>query len=325
MKSFLSILKFTLLAALLVGLGFGYIFFRVWQKNDRPTIDESTWSSDEVVLGHDATLKVSITAPWHREITRPTPFAHPDFLVPVPGKATVEKGALNLKGERIWELSVPFVATDTKSLEGLTATFPLKAPKRISPNSVTLTLPPLTIVTPGEIPEDPLNPDTFLTETKPEPEPEETSSGETNSRDWYWLLGALLLVPVVIYLLRRTGVLKTTPSWEKALGRLDQLDPQTPPVTFYSKLTDILKQYTSERFSVRARSKTSSEFIQILRNHPEIPKDNYNDLSSFAKLADAVKFAEHVPNATEAPRSLELIRSFVQATTPEPNTDSSDV
>lgn len=325
MKSFLTILKFTLLAVLLVGLGFGYIFFRVWQKNERPTIDDSSWSKEKIVLGHDATLKVSITTPWHREITRPTPFAHPDFLVPVPGKATIKKGSLNLKGERTWELSVPFVATDIKTLEGLTATFPLKAPKRISPNSVSLTLPPLAIVTPEEIPEDPLNPEAFLTETKPDPEPEGTETSKTESRKWYWILATLLLIPAIIYLLRRTGVLKTTPSWEKALGKLDQLDPQTPPVTFYSKLTDILKQYTSERFSVRARSKTSSEFIQILRNHPQIPKDNYDDLSTFAKLADAVKFAEYLPNATEAPKSLELIRSFVQATTPETNTDSSDV
>jgi hypothetical protein len=152
MKAFFTILKFALLAALLIGLSFGYIFFRVWQKNERPTIESNSWDKEQILLGHDATLRVSITAPWHREIIRPTPFAHPEFLAPVPGEATIKKGSLNLKGKRTWELRVPFVATDTKSLKGLTATFPLKTPKRISPNSVTLTLPPLSIVTPDETP-----------------------------------------------------------------------------------------------------------------------------------------------------------------------------
>ena len=325
MKAFFTILKFALLAALLIGLAFGYIFFRVWQKNERPTIESNSWDKEQILLGHDATLRVSITAPWHREITRPTPFAHPEFLAPVPGEATIKKGSLNLKGKRTWELRVPFVATDTKSLKGLTATFPLKTPKRISPNSVTLTLPPLSIVTPDEIPENPHNPEAFLTEEKPKEKPKKNSEEKAETKRWYWVLAALLFIPAIIYLLRRTGVLKTTPPWEKALSKLDQLDPTTQPVTFYSKLTDILKQYTSERFSVRGRSKTSAEFIQILRNHPQIPKDNLDDLSSFANLADAVKFADHTPNDTEAQTSLDLIRSFVTATTPEPNTDTSDV
>ncbi len=325
MKSIFTILKFALLAVLLVGLAFGYVFFRVWQKNERPAIESNSWDKEEILLGHDATLKVTITAPWHREITRPTPFAHPDFLVPVPEQATVARGSLNFSGNRTWEIKVPFVATDTKTLEGLTATFPIKAPKRISPNSITLPLPSLSIVTPDEIPESPHNPEAFLTEEKPEEEPKSAPEDNAKARLWYWALAALLLIPAIIYLLRRTGIIKTTPPWEKALGKLDQLDPATQPVAFYSKLTDILKSYTSERFAIRARSKTSAEFIPILRHHPQIPKDHLEDLSAFASLADAVKFADHNPNATEAPKSLELVRSFVNATTPEPNTESSDV
>lgn len=318
MKPFFTILKYLLLATLLIGLAFGFIFFRVWQENASPEITESAWSQEEVLLGHDATLDLTITAPWHREIVSALPTSSPDFLAPIFQKARFEKGPLNLTGQRTWIVTVPFVATDTKSLDGLTATFPFKGTKRVSPNSVTLALPPLTIITPAEIPDTPRDPNQFLTEEKPpeEPEPDSPKADPTRS-PWLWALLALLAIPFIIYFLRRTGLIKTTPPWEKALARLDQLDPQTAPIVFYSRLSDILKSYTSDRYTIRGRSKTSAEFIQILRNHPEIPKKHLDDLTGFAKLADAVKFADYNPEATSAPSSLALIRSFVNDTTPQ--------
>ena len=325
MKPTLTILKFVLLAALLIGLAIGFLFFRVWQKNERPTLTETAWQNDQVTLGHDVILDLTISAPWHRDITTPSPNTYPPFLTPVPNKATLTKGALSLSGLRSWNLQVAFVATDTKSLNGLTASFPVKSTKRISPNSVTFPLPPLTIIAPSQLPETPHNPQDFLTEDKPKPEPQIAAKNEAGTSPWLWALLSLLLIPVVIVLLKRTGVLKTTPPWEKALKKLDQLDPQAQPTAFYSKLTDILKQYTSERFSVRARSKTSAEFIQIFRNHPQLPTDNLDDLSAFANLADAVKFADHIPPGTQSATSRELIRAFVNSTIPQPSSDSSDV
>ena len=108
----------------------------------------------------------------------------------------------------------------------------------------------------------------------------------------------------MIHLLKRTGIIKTTPPWEKALTNLSKLDPQDSPVAFYSKLTDILKNYTSERFSFRGRSKTSAEFLEILKNHSLIPNQHLGQLESFAHLSDQVKFADHIPDSAKAPESL---------------------
>lgn len=317
MKSFLNVLKFSLLALLLVGLAFAYLFFRVWQKNERPEITQSSWSESEILLGHSSTLELTLQAPWHREIDSALPFSHPDFLSPVVDEANFTKGPLSLSGLRTWTLRIPFVATDSKPLDGLTATFPVKASKRISPNSATLTLPDLKIITPGDLPETPRDSANFLTEAEPEKKPTTAPPARTTWEKWRWALLILLIIPL-IYFLKRTGIIKTTPPWEKALSKLDQLDPNTSPVAFYSSLTDILKQYTADRYSVRARAKTSTEFLQILRNHPEIPNSFVNDLSSFARLADAVKFADRIPESNEAPKSLNLIRSFVNSTTPKP-------
>ena len=145
---------------------------------------------------------------------------------------------------------------------------------------------------------------------------EEPGPPENHINRWIWALGIFALIILVVYLLKRSGIIRTTPPWEKALANLSKLDPQDSPVAFYSKLTDILKKYTSERFSFRGRSKTSAEFLQILKNHSLIPNQHLGQLESFAHLSDQVKFADHIPDSEKAPESLELIKTFVNDTTP---------
>ena len=319
MKPFLTVLKIALLAVFLLGVTFGYLFFRVWQKNERPKVISSSWTETEILLGHASTLTLEIEMPWHRKVI-PSPQSYPESLVPVLDQAELTKGSLNPLGTREWTIRVPFVATDTKNLKGATASFPLKKTKRISPTTINLNLPPLSIITPEKIPENPRVPEKFLTEQEPKKTLLEAANlPEKRTNFWIWALGILTLIILVIYLLHKTGLIKTTPPWEKALANLSKLDPQGSPVAFYSKLTDILKKYTSERFSFRGRSKTSAEFLQILKNHSLIPKQHLGQLESFAHLSDQVKFADHTPDFSKAPKSLELIRMFINDTTPRPD------
>lgn len=154
MKSFLTVLKIVLLVVFLVAVTFGYLFFRVWQKNERPEVTSNSWSETEILLGHASILELEIEAPWHREVL-PLPQSHPESLVPVFDQAEFTKGSLSLLGTREWAIRIPFVATDTKDLEGSTASFPLKKTKRVSPTTVNVTLPSLSVITPEEIPETP--------------------------------------------------------------------------------------------------------------------------------------------------------------------------
>lgn len=324
MKFFLTILKYLALAVLVVAMILGYLFFRTWQKNERPIIVESSWDRSEILLGHRATLDLTIVAPWHRDLATARPTAFPDFLAPIAQLGKVERGALDLTGHRTWHLSIPFVATDTKSLEGATVTFPIKSTKRVSPSNINLDLPELTIVSPSDLPDELRDPQTFLTEDPPEIVDDTATGVPSKSFWWLWIPGGLVALALLIWLLRRTGIIKTTPAWEKALARLDTLPTDTPPAVFYSRLTDILKGYTAERFSVRARAKTSAEFIRTLQDLPSIPNEYLTELPAFARLADGVKFADHLPAEGEASRSLALVRSFVKATIPV-ETASSDV
>jgi len=218
MKPTATILKLILLALLLIGLVIGFLFFQVWQKNERPTLSESSWNQEEILIGHDAQLSLTISAPWHREITSPSPHSYPPHLIPLANKAELSKGTLSLSGMRTWDLTVPFVATDTKDLTGLTATFPI---------SLTVPLPPLTITVPENLPLVPSNPNTFLTEEKPEIEEEENQETEAKKSPWLWAL-LLLLIPLLfllLLLLKRTGIIKTTP---KSLKKTSTISPSLP-------------------------------------------------------------------------------------------------
>jgi len=316
MKSWFTVLKIALLAVFLLGVTLGYLFFRVWQKNERPKVVSSSWTKTEILLGHASTLTLEIETPWHRKVI-PFPQTHPESLVPVLDQAELVEGSLNPLGTKNWTIRIPFVATNTTDLESATASFPLKKTKRISPTTINLNLPPLRIITPEKIPENPRIPEGFLTEQEPKKILlEEPGPPKNHINRWIWALGVFALIILVVYLLKRSGIIKTTPPWEKALANLSKLDPQDSPVSFYSKLTDILKKYTSERFSFRGRSKTSAEFLQILKNHSLIPNQHLGQLESFAHLSDQVKFADHIPDSEKAPESLELIKTFVNDTTP---------
>lgn len=316
MKSLFTVLKIALLAVFLLGVTLGYLFFRVWQKNERPKVVSSSWTKTEILLGHASTLTLEIETPWHRKVI-PFPQTHPESLVPVLDQAELVEGSLNPLGTKNWTIRIPFVATNTTDLESATASFPLKKTKRISPTTINLNLPPLRIITPEKIPENPRIPEGFLTEQEPKKILlEEPGPPKNHINRWIWALGVFALIILVVYLLKRSGIIKTTPPWEKALANLSKLDPQDSPVSFYSKLTDILKKYTSERFSFRGRSKTSAEFLQILKNHSLIPNQHLGQLESFAHLSDQVKFADHIPDSEKAPESLELIKTFVNDTTP---------
>ena len=316
MKSWFTVLKIALLAVFLLGVTLGYLFFRVWQKNERPKVVSSSWTKTEILLGHASTLTLEIETPWHRKVI-PFPQSHPESLVPVLDQAELVEGSLNPLGTKNWTIRIPFVATNTTDLQSATASFPLKKTKRISPTTINLNLPPLRIITPEKIPENPRIPEGFLTEQEPKKILlEEPGPPKNHINRWIWALGVFALIILVVYLLKRSGIIKTTPPWEKALANLSKLDPQDSPVSFYSKLTDILKKYTSERFSFRGRSKTSAEFLQILKNHSLIPNQHLGQLESFAHLSDQVKFADHIPDSEKAPESLELIKTFVNDTTP---------
>ncbi len=323
MKSFLNILKIASLIALLALMTLGYLFFRTWQKNERPTVLEAQWQESEVVLGGSATIDVTLRVPWHREIDSANPLSFPETLLPVRQKTSFRKGGLNLNGHRKWFVTIPFVATAPKVDKGLTVSLPLARTKRISPSSVNILLPPLSITSPTDLPRDPENPNAFLL---PEPPPlDQEIAITTVEKKHYWVYfaaAAIALALLLFFLLRKAGIIASTPPWEKAMVKLNALDESENSVVFLSKLSDILKQYTSERFEISASAKTSTEFLALIRTIEELPAEQLEELPWLARVADAAKFAGIEPPADASPRAMGVVRGFIEKTTPEENPDA---
>ncbi|MEN8754399.1 MAG: hypothetical protein ABF332_00385 [Akkermansiaceae bacterium] len=323
MKPLWSIIKIVLLAALLIGAFFGYRFFKVWQENERPTVTSTEWENAETTLGGSATLLVTLDVPWHREFSTANPTSHPDGFLPVRHETALQKGQLNLNGTREWKLRIPLVATAAALPEGQTLSIPLKSTERLSPGSVNIPLPALSITALAEIPRDPLNPKDFL-----QPDTPVISSGQKSAFEekepfpwWIIILAVILIIAVTIFAMKKAAHISATPPWERAMGKLDNLDISQNPTSVVASLTDILKDYTSERYNLSANTKTSSEFLAIVKTIPDLTKEEITELPWLARVADAAKFAGRTPTEDAPPRALSVVREFVENTTPQ-ETDS---
>lgn len=327
MKKAFQILKAIAFLLLTVGAIVGYLFFQVWQNDEAPKTSKARWKNDTIALGHTATLYLEVETPWHRELRTSIPTSFPEFLPPVQNfithKHLFRRGSLNLNGYRTWKITTHFVPTRVQPSETHSIALQLVPTDRSSPLVAQVKLPKLKVFDPGNLPAIIKNPKNFQNETVPALKPA-TPEEKSTSRFWY-LIGISILffvMMIVIYLRSESSRLKQ-PFWEKALNDLAKLEAEKglPPTIFFSRLTDLLKRYTSKRFGIRATAKTSTEFLATVTRLEKIPMAEASELPWLAQLADRIKFAEYEPKTDHSPRAITLVRRFIQETKPQPEPD----
>lgn len=145
---------------------------------------------------------------------------------------------------------------------------------------------------------------------------------------WPWLLGALLLagIAVLVFILyKRNGKSllprKTyLPPHQVALKRLASLRKQQvgaamPPKTYYTELTDILRQYLGARFDIYAREMTSQQILEAMEaNQQTAPY--LTGIEQLLTTADFVKFAKQNPGQSENVHCFNIVLDFVEKTVP---------
>lgn len=146
---------------------------------------------------------------------------------------------------------------------------------------------------------------------------------------WGWLIlgvvAVLAGVAVFLILHRRqkrssaVPVIAQAPSWEKAYARLEQLKIkrliERPSLKdFYSELSDIIRHYLEERFSLKAPEMTTEEFLESLKTSPVLNDVQQQMLKDFLVTCDMVKFAKHQPTSQQAQRSFDLIKTLISQT-----------
>lgn len=150
--------------------------------------------------------------------------------------------------------------------------------------------------------------------------------------DYLWvlwiLLGVMLLmviIGIIVYLVlrkRKTGYFfkppVMLPPHVRAIEALDKLKAEKiwqhgREKEFYTKVTDVLRHYITERFGVNAMEMTSGETLNEIRKHSE-SDSVYENLKQILTTADLVKFAKYKPFADENDLSMVNAYFFVNQT-----------
>lgn len=118
----------------------------------------------------------------------------------------------------------------------------------------------------------------------------------------------------IVKIVRRV---KRVPAHVKALDDIEELKHKETllaehPKEYYTQLTDVLRQYISERFGFNAKEMTSYEIIRHLEQHGDAQM--VNELRELFTTADLVKFAKHSTLLNENDRNLLHAMEFVDRT-----------
>lgn len=145
---------------------------------------------------------------------------------------------------------------------------------------------------------------------------------------WWWAVGTLLLAVAAgaawWWWKRRKAKLsapRVVPPHEIALTALDALMSEGllaggAVELFYLRLSDIVRHYIEDQFSLRAPEQTTEEFLAEMSRGPHIRRDHQTLLRDFLYRADMVKFAKFVPAAEETGGAVEAARLFIEQSVP---------
>lgn len=139
------------------------------------------------------------------------------------------------------------------------------------------------------------------------------------------LLAALVYVAILIFksVKTRKGIeqvvrVKEKP-WVVALKNLDEIDEKRlwqggMVKAYYTEVTDVLRIYLEERFSLTAMERTSAEILSDIDSGNVLEKAEYDRLKDIFETSDFVKFAKYNPSEFQNEQTLLSAKKFVNNT-----------
>lgn len=128
-------------------------------------------------------------------------------------------------------------------------------------------------------------------------------------------------------------ILASLPPHVAAIMALDKLKTERPWIAgrnkeFYTRLSDILRQYIERRFQVNALEMTTSDILSLFQKDKET-QSVYLNLKQILQLSDLVKFAKLIPLENEHDLSMMNAYLFVNQTkqeaVPDPETQKENL
>jgi hypothetical protein len=147
---------------------------------------------------------------------------------------------------------------------------------------------------------------------------------------WYWVVIGLAVVAIGVglYILyRKNGsiIIKrkpVIPPYELAIQQLNELRTQKlaelgQEKEYYTRLTDILRQYLDGRFGINAMEMSSTQILYSIKHNDET-KMSTEQIQQILEIADFVKFAKVRPLPDDNIKTFNSALDFVEATKPAP-------
>lgn len=108
--------------------------------------------------------------------------------------------------------------------------------------------------------------------------------------------------------------------YQKAIMKLDELEKENLPMKdeiklYYTRLTDILREYLETQYKIAALESTTDELMERLK-YSSIDAASRMQLFELLSSADMVKFAKAKPGMNEHEAALISARKFVEQTKP---------
>lgn len=143
-----------------------------------------------------------------------------------------------------------------------------------------------------------------------------------------YVLAAILLILTAYYIIKKRKkkepIFKVItkpkePAHVIALRELDKLKDsklwqQNKIKEYHSELTEIIRRYIENRYSVMALEQTTDEILSILKNSSMLEQPQYELLYQMLQLADLVKFAKVIPLPDENDISIKNAYLFIHET-----------
>lgn len=133
------------------------------------------------------------------------------------------------------------------------------------------------------------------------------------------VLGGLAVLGLIVWLTRRRRMARPLTAREKALAAFEALrreQPEADPYAFGVRVSDALRTYIRDRFGLDAVTRTSVEFLEILRDHRAFSESEKVALSDFLESADLLKYARQSAAVAEINTLLDIAERLVRGEAP---------
>ena len=268
-----------------------------------------------ILIGQQVGYTVDVTAPKGAKVVFPT-FERSQYITPgVEVVAQKELPAVEADGAEKHSKTFVLTSFDEK-IYGIKGVKVSVGGKSYVPDMVALKVITMDV--------DTLHPEKFFPPKEVQDNPFEWS--EWAPLFWCALVVALLAAALFYLVVRlkqnkpiitRIRIVKHVPPHQKALNAIDKLKREKMAAsddqkTYYTMLTDTLRQYIQERFGFNAKEMTSTEILQRLQAAGD--QTMIEELRELFQTADLVKFAKYSTLLNENDLNLVNAINFIDQT-----------